>query len=136
MLEQNKRKLAQIYAFLAFIIIVLPVVANNYVLNTFSDVFFYVVVCLGLNIVVGYAGLLDLDADCEGIRGQIDALAANLIENRKRKMQFLFNHEASERKQINQCRWQAAQQIGLQGDDGLRVLRQIDRAHDLAPRRI
>ena len=60
MLEKNKRKLTQIYAFLAFIVIAMPVVANNYVLNTFSDVFFYVVVCLGLNIVVGYAGLLDL----------------------------------------------------------------------------
>ena len=60
MLERNKKKLAQIYGFLAFIALALPVVANNYVMNTFSDVFFYVVVCLGLNIVVGYAGLLDL----------------------------------------------------------------------------
>ena len=59
------------------------------------------------------ARVLYLDADCEGIRGQIEELAANLIEKRKRKMPFLFKHEASERKQINQCRWQAAQQIGL-----------------------
>ena len=60
MLEKNKKKMTQVYAFLAFIMIAMPVVANNYVMNTFSDVFFYVVVCLGLNIVVGYAGLLDL----------------------------------------------------------------------------
>jgi branched-chain amino acid transport system permease protein len=59
-LELNKRRLAQIYGALALIIIALPLVAGNYVMNTFSDVFFYVVVCLGLNIVVGYAGLLDL----------------------------------------------------------------------------
>ena len=60
MLEKNKKKMTQVYAFLAFIVIAMPIVANNYVMNTFSDVFFYVVVCLGLNIVVGYAGLLDL----------------------------------------------------------------------------
>jgi superfamily II DNA or RNA helicase len=59
------------------------------------------------------ARVLYLDADCEGIRAKIDALAADLIEKRKRKMPFLFKHEASERKQINQCKWQAAQQIGL-----------------------
>ena len=60
MLEKNKKIMTQVYAFLAFIVIAMPMVANNYVMNTFSDVFFYVVVCLGLNIVVGYAGLLDL----------------------------------------------------------------------------
>ena len=74
MLEQNKRKLAQIYAFLAFIVIAMPVVANNYVLNTFSDVFFYVVVCLGLNIVVGYAGLLDLGPTILGLAGPPNVL--------------------------------------------------------------
>lgn len=60
MLQKNKRRLTWIYGVLAMIAILLPMAANNYVLNTFSDVFFYVVVCLGLNIVVGYAGLLDL----------------------------------------------------------------------------
>jgi len=59
------------------------------------------------------ARVLYLDADCEAIRAKIDALAADLIEKRKRKMPFLFKHEASERKQVNQCKWQAAQQIGL-----------------------
>jgi branched-chain amino acid transport system permease protein len=59
-LEKNKIKLNNIYALLVVIVLALPLVANNYVLNTFSDVWFYVIVCLGLNIVVGYAGLLDL----------------------------------------------------------------------------
>jgi len=43
-LKQNKRRLAQIYGFLALIIMAMPLVANNYVMNTFSDVFFYVVI--------------------------------------------------------------------------------------------
>ena len=38
----------------------LPLVANNYVLEVLSNAWFYVILCLGLNIVVGYAGLLDL----------------------------------------------------------------------------
>ncbi len=60
MLEKNKIKLNNIYALLVVVVLAMPLVANNYVLNTFSDVWFYVIVCLGLNIVVGYAGLLDL----------------------------------------------------------------------------
>ncbi len=60
MLEKNKIKLRNIYSLLVVVVLGLPLVANNYVLNTFSDVWFYVIVCLGLNIVVGYAGLLDL----------------------------------------------------------------------------
>jgi len=38
----------------------LPLVSNNYVLEVMSNAWFYVMLCLGLNIVVGYAGLLDL----------------------------------------------------------------------------
>ena len=60
MLETSKIKLKNISAFLVVVVLAMPLVANNYVLNTFSDVWFYVIVCLGLNIVVGYAGLLDL----------------------------------------------------------------------------
>jgi len=37
-----------------------PFVVNNYVLEVLTNAFLYVVLCLGLNIVVGYAGLLDL----------------------------------------------------------------------------
>lgn len=38
----------------------LPAFANNYVLEVMSEAWLYVILCLGLNIVVGYAGLLDL----------------------------------------------------------------------------
>lgn len=37
-----------------------PAFANNYYLEVLSEAWFYVLLCLGLNIVVGYAGLLDL----------------------------------------------------------------------------
>lgn len=37
-----------------------PMVAGNYVLEILANTWFYVVLCLGLNIVVGFAGLLDL----------------------------------------------------------------------------
>ncbi len=48
------------YVVLSLILIGIPLVANNYVLEVLSNAWFYVVLCLGLNIVVGYAGLLDL----------------------------------------------------------------------------
>ena len=37
-----------------------PSFANNYYLEVLSEAWFYVLLCLGLNIVVGFAGLLDL----------------------------------------------------------------------------
>jgi branched-chain amino acid transport system permease protein len=37
-----------------------PAFASNYVLEVLTNTWLYVVLCLGLNIVVGYAGLLDL----------------------------------------------------------------------------
>lgn len=40
--------------------VLVPAVANNYVLEVLANTWFYVVLALGLNIVVGYAGLLDL----------------------------------------------------------------------------
>jgi branched-chain amino acid transport system permease protein len=45
---------------LAALAMLLPLISNNYVLEVMTNVWFYVVLCLGLNIVVGYAGLLDL----------------------------------------------------------------------------
>jgi branched-chain amino acid transport system permease protein len=48
------------YALLALIVVVLPAGVNNYFLEVFTNIFFYMILCLGLNIVVGYAGLLDL----------------------------------------------------------------------------
>jgi branched-chain amino acid transport system permease protein len=37
-----------------------PLITDNYGLEVLTNVWFYVILCLGLNIVVGYAGLLDL----------------------------------------------------------------------------
>ena len=48
------------YAALAVLLAGIPLIANNYILEVLSNAWFYVVLCLGLNIVVGYAGLLDL----------------------------------------------------------------------------
>ncbi len=45
---------------LAAVAMVIPVVANNYLLEVLTNAWFYTILCLGLNIVVGYAGLLDL----------------------------------------------------------------------------
>ncbi|HHB77558.1 MAG TPA: branched-chain amino acid ABC transporter permease [Desulfobulbus sp.] len=45
---------------LAGIAMLIPLVANNYVLEVLTNAWFYAILCLGLNIVVGYAGLLDL----------------------------------------------------------------------------
>ena len=45
---------------LAAVAMVIPLVANNYMLEVLTNAWFYTVLCLGLNIVVGYAGLLDL----------------------------------------------------------------------------
>jgi branched-chain amino acid transport system permease protein len=49
-----------VLAVLAALSLMMPVVLNNYAMEVMTNVWFYVVLCLGLNIVVGYAGLLDL----------------------------------------------------------------------------
>jgi branched-chain amino acid transport system permease protein len=56
----NARHRLMIYMILAAVALMVPLVANNYVLEVLSNAWFYVILCLGLNIVVGYAGLLDL----------------------------------------------------------------------------
>jgi branched-chain amino acid transport system permease protein len=45
---------------LLIVLLLIPLVANDYELEVLTDAWVYVVLCLGLNIVVGYAGLLDL----------------------------------------------------------------------------
>ena len=45
---------------LIIFIILLPLVANNYIEEVVTNTLFYIVLALGLNIVVGYAGLVDL----------------------------------------------------------------------------
>jgi len=44
----------------AVVLFLMPYFANNYMLDVATMALFYVVLALGLNIVVGYAGLLDL----------------------------------------------------------------------------
>jgi branched-chain amino acid transport system permease protein len=57
---QSRRNWFAINIALLIIAIVIPFKANNYVLEVLANAWFYVVLCLGLNIVIGYAGLLDL----------------------------------------------------------------------------
>ena len=56
----NKGIRYSVYAALVITALVIPSFANNYVLEVFTNAYFYIILCLGLNIVVGYAGLLDL----------------------------------------------------------------------------
>ena len=49
-----------IYAALIVGTLLIPFIGDTYVLEILANSFFYIVLCLGLNIVVGYAGLLDL----------------------------------------------------------------------------
>lgn len=58
-LQSQKNRLVVLLC-LAVIFMFFPVISNNYGLEVMTNVWFYVVLCLGLNIVVGYAGLLDL----------------------------------------------------------------------------
>ncbi|MBT8333565.1 MAG: branched-chain amino acid ABC transporter permease, partial [Deltaproteobacteria bacterium] len=58
-LQHQKNRLLILLA-LAAIALLIPLISNNYGLEVLTNVWFYVVLCLGLNIVVGYAGLLDL----------------------------------------------------------------------------
>ena len=55
--QSNRMIVLMVMAGLAMLI---PLVANNYILEVLTNAWFYTILCLGLNIVVGYAGLLDL----------------------------------------------------------------------------
>jgi len=57
---QDQKNRLFILLTLALIAMLFPLVTNNYGLEVLTNVWFYVILCLGLNIVVGYAGLLDL----------------------------------------------------------------------------
>lgn len=47
-------------AALTIIVLLLPLFANNYIEEVMTNTFFYIILALGLNIVIGYAGLVDL----------------------------------------------------------------------------
>ena len=57
---QHQRNRMIVLMVMAAMAMVIPLVANNYLLEVLTNVWFYTILCLGLNIVVGYAGLLDL----------------------------------------------------------------------------
>jgi branched-chain amino acid transport system permease protein len=47
-------------ALLLLAALAVPAIGDSYVLEILTNSFFYIILCLGLNIVVGFAGLLDL----------------------------------------------------------------------------
>ena len=57
---QNKMVRNTALLLLAAIVLLIPLFVNNYIEEILSNTFFYIVLVLGLNIVVGYAGLVDL----------------------------------------------------------------------------
>jgi branched-chain amino acid transport system permease protein len=59
-LLDNRKRRFPVYAILVVATLLVPLISDNYVLEILSNSFFYIVLCLGLNIVVGFAGLLDL----------------------------------------------------------------------------
>ena len=54
----SRMQLTLLLAALATIALLIPLAANNYVLEVLTNAWFYAILCLGLNIVVGYAGLV------------------------------------------------------------------------------
>jgi len=57
---EDKRVQFAVLGVLCLLIIILPMVSNSYVMEVMTNAFFYMVLCLGLNITVGYCGLLNL----------------------------------------------------------------------------
>lgn len=57
---EQKRVQFVVIGILCLLIIILPLVSNSYVMEVMTNAFFYMVLCLGLNITVGYCGLLNL----------------------------------------------------------------------------
>ncbi len=58
-LDSQKNRIIVLMVLAGFAML-LPLISSNYVLEVMTNAWFYVMLCLGLNIVVGYAGLLDL----------------------------------------------------------------------------
>ena len=56
----DRRRRYSAYAILILVSLAIPAFGDTYVLEILTTSFFYIVLCLGLNVVVGYAGLLDL----------------------------------------------------------------------------
>ncbi|WP_088225910.1 branched-chain amino acid ABC transporter permease [Desulfosporosinus sp. FKB] len=56
----GKKTRAFFLSLLIIIVVLLPLGVNNYVEEVMTNTFFYIILALGLNIVIGYAGLVDL----------------------------------------------------------------------------
>jgi len=57
---EDKKVKFTVLGLLTLLIIILPMISNTYVIEVMTNAFFYMVLCLGLNITVGYCGLLNL----------------------------------------------------------------------------
>lgn len=57
---EDKRIQFAVLGILCVLILVLPMISNSYIIEVVTNAFFYMVLCLGLNITVGYCGLLNL----------------------------------------------------------------------------
>ncbi|MEL7566615.1 MAG: branched-chain amino acid ABC transporter permease, partial [Dehalobacterium sp.] len=57
---ENKKVQFVILGILCLLILILPMISNSYIMEVMTNAFFYMVLCLGLNITVGYCGLLNL----------------------------------------------------------------------------
>ncbi|MGC7873753.1 branched-chain amino acid ABC transporter permease [Desulfosporosinus sp. SYSU MS00001] len=56
----GKKTRALFLSLLVIIVALLPLGVNNYIEEVMTNTFFYIILALGLNIVIGYAGLVDL----------------------------------------------------------------------------
>jgi branched-chain amino acid transport system permease protein len=57
---EDRRKRTAVFAALVLAAVLVPSIGSNYTLEILTNSFLYIVLCLGLNVIVGYAGLLDL----------------------------------------------------------------------------
>ncbi|AFM40203.1 ABC-type branched-chain amino acid transport system, permease component [Desulfosporosinus acidiphilus SJ4] len=57
---KGKKTRTFLLTLLVVIVTLLPLGVNNYVEEVMTNTFFYIILALGLNIVIGYAGLVDL----------------------------------------------------------------------------
>ncbi|WP_088186520.1 branched-chain amino acid ABC transporter permease [Desulfosporosinus sp. FKA] len=57
---KGKKTRVLLLSLLIIIVTLLPLGVNNYIEEVMTNTFFYIILALGLNIVIGYAGLVDL----------------------------------------------------------------------------
>lgn len=57
---ENKNFRNLVFGLICLIAVILPFITSRYVVEVGANAFFYIILCLGLNITVGYCGLLNL----------------------------------------------------------------------------